>query len=312
MDQVHRLLLQVVRHGLVRGDHVAGGDVLVDEKLVVRRHDVHVVVFDPLLVVVGGHHQGVAVREDQFLDLFLAHHLHLLFVGVGDFPDALLLRLILQEVSLGIATFSVIGSADRSLLLNATGGSGVRLDAPIFEERGLVGVDCVIIVGVKHASTVSGVVGPVLLLGIVLRGHGLLEIDLLESIVDVVEVLLLELSVQLGGVRSSWLRSLNLARVVPVAKRLSVRDSRNIFGCWSDSLAIRYLLLGLLLVQVHVVLVDEQQWLLALLFGLLLRGIRGRDHLAYAQLLLVLDLLYSLDIHVAIGLVLVILCPASG
>ena len=56
MNQVNGLLFQVVGHGLVGGDHVAGRDVLVDQELVVRGDDVHVVVFDPLLVVIGGHH----------------------------------------------------------------------------------------------------------------------------------------------------------------------------------------------------------------------------------------------------------------
>ena len=125
MNQVNGLLFQVAGHGLVGGDHVAGRDVLVDQELVVRGDDVHVIVFDPLLVVIGGHHQSVTVGEDQFLHLFFAHHLHLLFVGMRNFPEALLLSLVLLKVSLGAASFAVIGSARRSLLLNSSGSPWV-------------------------------------------------------------------------------------------------------------------------------------------------------------------------------------------
>ena len=96
-----------------------------------------------------------------------------------------------------------------------------------------------------------------------------------------------------------------------MAKRLSVRYSRNIFRSWSNSLPILYLLLGLLLVEIDIVFIDEKQWFLTLLFLLLLRWIRRRNHLANTQLLLVLDLLDRLDVHVAILLVLGVLSPAS-
>ena len=96
-----------------------------------------------------------------------------------------------------------------------------------------------------------------------------------------------------------------------MAKRLSVRYSRNIFRSWSNSLPILYLLLGLLLVEIDIVFIDEKQWFLTLLFLLLLRWIRRRNHLANTQLLLVLDLLDRLDVHVAILLVLGVLPPAS-
>lgn len=95
-----------------------------------------------------------------------------------------------------------------------------------------------------------------------------------------------------------------------MAKRLSVRYSRNIFRSWSNSLPILYLLLGLLLVEIDIVFIDEKQWFLTLLFLLLLRWIRRRNHLANTQLLLVLDLLDRLDVHVAILLILVVLHPA--
>ena len=310
MNQVNRLLLQVVRHRLVGRHHVARRDVLVDQELVVRGDDVHVVVFDPLLVVIRRHHEGVAVRKDEFLHLFLAHHLHLLLVGMRDFPEALLLSLVLLEIGLRIASFAVIGPTHRPLLLDTSGGSRIRLDAPVFEESCLVVVYGVVIVWVEHASPISRVIGPVLLLSIVLRSHGLLEVDLLQGVVDVIQVLLLKLRVQLGSVRGCRLRALDLARVGPVAERLSVGYSRNILRSWGDSLAILDLLLGLLLVQINIVLVDEKQGLLTLLFRLLLRRVRGRNHLADAQLLLVLDLLDGLDVHVAILLVLGVLGPA--
>lgn len=147
-------------------------------------------------------------------------------------------------------------------------------------------------------------------MSIALRGHGLLEVDLLQGVVDVIQVLLLQLRVQLGSVGGRGLRPLDLARVGTVAKGLPVSDGRNIFRSWSNSLAILYLLLRLLLVQIDVVLIDEKQWFLTLLFLLLLRWIRGRNHLANAQLLLVLHVLDCLDVHVAILLVLVVLAPA--
>ena len=56
MNQVNRLLFQVIRHGLVGGDHVARRDILVNQELMVRGDDVHVIVFDSLLVVIGRHH----------------------------------------------------------------------------------------------------------------------------------------------------------------------------------------------------------------------------------------------------------------
>lgn len=155
MDQMHRLLLQIVRHGLVRRDHVARRDVLVDEELVVGGDDVHVVVFDPLVVVVRRHHQSVAVGEDEFLHLLLAHHLHLLFIRMGHFPEALLLSLILLKISLRVTTtFAVVGSARRSLLLDSAGSSWVGLNAPVFEEGSLGVIDGVIIVGVEHSSAI--------------------------------------------------------------------------------------------------------------------------------------------------------------
>ena len=276
----------------------------------IRGDDVHVIVFDSLLIVIGRHHQSITVGEDEFLHLFFAHHLHLLFVGMRYFPEALLLSLILLKVSLGITTFAVIGSTHRSLLLNSSSSSRIWLYAPIFKESCLIVVDGVIIVWVEHSSTISGVIGPVLLLGIILRSHGLLEVYLLQGVVDIIQVLLLELCIQLGSVWSCWLRSLNLARICSVAKRLSICHGRNIFRSWSNSLTILYLLLGLLLVQIDIVFINEKQWFLTLLFLLLLRWIRGGNHLANTQLLLILDLLDCLHVHVAILLVLVVLSPA--
>ena len=101
-----------------------------------------------------------------------------------------------------------------------------------------------------------------------------------------------------------------MARIRSVAKRLSISYSRDIFRSWSNSLATLRLLLGRLLVQIDIVFIDEKQRFLTLLFLLLLRRVRGRNHLANAQLLLVLDLLDRLDVHVAILLILVVLHPA--
>ena len=91
----------------------------------IRGDDVHVIVFDSLLIVIGRHHQSITVGEDEFLRLFFAHHLHLLFIGMRYFPEALLLSLILLKVSLGITTFAVIGSTHRSLLLNSSSSSWI-------------------------------------------------------------------------------------------------------------------------------------------------------------------------------------------
>ena len=95
------------------------------------------------------------------------------------FPEALLLSRVLLQIGLGITTFAVIGSAHGSLLLNTSGSSWIRLHAPVFEECRLIIVYGVIIVRVEHSSAITGVIGPVLLLGIVLRSHGLLEVNLL-------------------------------------------------------------------------------------------------------------------------------------
>ena len=91
----------------------------------IRGDDVHVIVFDSLLIVIGRHHQSITVGEDEFLHLFFAHHLHLLFIGMRYFPEALLLSLILLKVSLGITTFAVVGSTHRSLLLNSSSSSRI-------------------------------------------------------------------------------------------------------------------------------------------------------------------------------------------
>ena len=91
----------------------------------VRGDDVHVIVFDSLLVVIGRHHQSITIGKDEFLHLFFAHHLHLLLVGMRYFPEALLLSRVLLQIGLGITTFAVIGSTHGSLLLNASGSSRI-------------------------------------------------------------------------------------------------------------------------------------------------------------------------------------------